>query len=232
MADTLPRAVVVTGGTGGLGPSVIRQLLDDGYRCIVMYRAPDKWQALQAEIQHEQLHGVQADLLDETAVQQAVAQAHDISGRLYALVHLAGGFESGKVENTSLDAWNRMLATNLNAAFIAARAVVPYLKQTGVGRIVTIGSAAAPKRQAGVAAYVVAKAGLAALTEVLANEFQNTGITANVLLAGSLQTAEMQQFTDRSKLVPLDRIAATIAFLLSDQAASVTGASIPVTVTS
>ena len=231
MANTLPRAVVVTGGTGGLGPTVIRRLLADGYRCIVMYRTPEKWQTLQAEIQHTNLLGVQADLLDETAVQGAIAQVHDMGGGLYALVHLAGGFASGKVEDTSLDAWNHMITTNLTAAFIATRAIVPHLKENGSGRIVTIGSAAASKRQAGVAAYVVAKSGLAALTDVLANELQNTGITANMLVVGSLDTAEMQQVMDRSKLVPLDRIAATISFLLSDQAASVTGASIPVTVT-
>ena len=78
MADTSPRAVLLTGGTSGSAPTVMQRLLDDGYRCIAVYRNAHKWQELQQQIQHEQLHGVQADLLDEAAMQQAVAQADDI----------------------------------------------------------------------------------------------------------------------------------------------------------
>jgi NAD(P)-dependent dehydrogenase (short-subunit alcohol dehydrogenase family) len=230
MTNASPRSVLVPGGTGGLGRAVVQRLLGDGYRCIVVYRTPDKWQTLQQEVQHNQLYGIQADLADEAAVQQAVQQARDIGG-LYALVHLAGGFEGGSVAETSLDTWNRLLATNLTSAFIVARAVLPYLKEAGAGRIVTIGSSAVPKRPAGVAAYTVSKAALAALTEVLANELAKTKITANILLAGSLGTPAMRQSTSPDKLVPLERVAATIAFLLSDEAASITGASIPVSVT-
>src|SRR3712207_4275158 len=98
MEDTSPRTVLITGGTSGSAPTVIKRLLDDGYRCIAVYRNTDKWQELQQQIQHQQLHGVQADLLDEAAVQQAVAQARDIGGALYALVNLAGSFEGGSIE--------------------------------------------------------------------------------------------------------------------------------------
>jgi NAD(P)-dependent dehydrogenase (short-subunit alcohol dehydrogenase family) len=77
----------------------------------------------------------------------------------------------------------------------------------------------------------VSKAGLAVLTEVLANDLKSTKVTANILLAGSLGTPPMRQSVDDNKLVSLDRVAATIAFLLSDEAASITGASIPITIT-
>lgn len=231
MADMSPRAVLVTGGTGGSGPVVIQRLLDDGYRCIVLYRSPHKWQALQSHLQHERLHGVEADLVDEAAVHRAVEQASQIGGGLYAFVNLSGRFEGGSIEETSLETWNAQLSINLTGPFIVARAVIPHLKQNGSGRIVTIGSIAAAKRQPGVAAYVVAKAGLVVLTEVLANDLKKTKITANTLLAGSLDTPEMRQSMDRDKLVPLDRLAATISFLLSDEGASITGAMIPVTVT-
>jgi NAD(P)-dependent dehydrogenase (short-subunit alcohol dehydrogenase family) len=231
MADTSPRTVLITGGTSGSAPTVIKRLLDDGYRCVAVYRSAEKWQQIEQTLQHEYLHGVEADLLDEAAMQQAAAQARDLGGGLYAWVNLAGNFQGGSVEETSLDTWNQLVATNMTGAFIAARAVLPHLKEAGMGRIVTMSSAAVPKRQAGAAAYVVAKAGLAVFTEVLANELSKTKITSNVLLLGSLDTEEMRQFMDRDQLVPLDRVAATISFLLSDEGASVTGASIPVTVT-
>jgi NAD(P)-dependent dehydrogenase (short-subunit alcohol dehydrogenase family) len=225
------QTVLVTGGTGGLGPTVVKRLLHDGYRCVVVYRTDDKWQQLQQEVQHELLHGVEAHLREEDAVAAAVAQARDLGDGLYALVHLAGGFEGGTVEDTSIESWTTMLHTNLTSAFMVARAALPHLKANGAGRIVTIGSSEVPKRSAGVAAYTVSKAALAVLTEVLANDLKNSKVTANILLAGSLGTPEMRQAMDDNKLVSLDRVAATIAFLLSDEAASITGASIPVTIT-
>lgn len=222
------RTILITGGTGGLGSAVVEQLLHAGYRCVVVYRTPDKWEAMQQALAHDQLHGVQADLTDPAAVQHAAQHASDVGKGLYALVHLAGGFAGGSVEETSLEAWNDMLATNLTSAFIAAQAVVPHLKQAGSGRIITIGSAVVPTRPKGLAAYTVSKAGLATLTDILAKELASNHITANTLLAGSLGTPDMRQFSDPATLVPLERVAAAIAFLLSDQAASITGASIPV----
>jgi len=227
----MTRTVLITGGTGGLGSNVVKRLLSNGYRCVVVYRSEDKWQALQQEIHHDLLHGVEADLREEEAVAAAVAQARDLDNELYGLVHLAGGFDGGTVEATSIETWTTMLHTNLTSAFIVVRAALPHLKANGGGRIVTIGSSEVPKRSASLAAYTVSKAGLAVLTEVLANELKNTKITANILLAGSLGTPPMRQSVGDNKLVSLDRVAATIAFLLSDEAASITGASIPVTVT-
>lgn len=225
------RTVLITGGTGGLGPTVVKRLLDDGYRCVVVYRTEDKWQALEQEIQHDLLHGVEADLQEEDAVAVAVTQARDLGDGLYALVHLAGGFDGGTVEDTSIETWTTMLHTNLTSAFIVARTALPHLRANGAGRIITIGSSEVPKRSASLAAYTVSKAALAVLTEVLANDLKNTKITANIVLAGSLGTPPMRQSVADNKLVSLDRVAATIAFLLSDEAASITGASIPVTIT-
>ncbi len=92
------QTVLVTGGTGGLGPTVVKRLLHDGYRCVVVYRTDDKWQQLQQEVQHELLHGVEADLREEDSVAAAVAQARALDNGLYGLVHLAGGFEGGTLE--------------------------------------------------------------------------------------------------------------------------------------
>ncbi len=231
MTERADRPILITGGTGGLGRAVVDRLLAD-HTCVVLYRSPAAWKALQQAFGvTERLHGVEADLTDEAAVQRAVAQARAWVGPLYGLVHLAGGFlAGGSVEETTIDTWQRLLAQNLTNAFVTMRTVLPQLRERGAGRIVAVGSAAALTKPAGIAGYVVAKASLNVLTDVLAKELKETGITVNIVLPGSMATPEMLKQMSRDKLVPLERVAATIAFLLSDAAASITGASIPITV--
>jgi NAD(P)-dependent dehydrogenase (short-subunit alcohol dehydrogenase family) len=231
MTEQSTRSVLITGGTGGLGHAVVRRLLAE-YTCFVLYRSPDSWQALTAAVgASDRLHGLHADLADTGAVQRSVEQIRSQSGPLYGLVHLAGGFEMGSVQETTLESWNHLLTTNLTSAFTTIQAVLPQLREQNTGRIITIGSSVVPSRPAGIAAYTVSKAALNALTELLANELKDTAITANILLLGSLATPAMLQHMSREQLVPLERVADTIAFLLSDAAANVSGASIPVIVT-
>jgi NAD(P)-dependent dehydrogenase (short-subunit alcohol dehydrogenase family) len=230
MTEQSPRSLLITGGTGGLGHVVVRRLLED-YTCFVLYRSAEAWQALCSAIgPTDRLHGLQADLSDAGAVQELIGLVRSQWEPLYGLVHLAGGFEMGTVQDTSLEAWNNLLALNLTSAFTVIQAVLPQLREQNAGRIITIGSAAVPARPAGVAAYTVSKAGLNALTDIVAHELKDTAVTANILLLGSLATPAMLQHMPGDQLVPLERVADTIAFLLSDAATNITGASIPVTV--
>jgi NAD(P)-dependent dehydrogenase (short-subunit alcohol dehydrogenase family) len=225
------RSLLITGGTGGLGPAVVRRLLDE-YTCFVLYRSAEAWQSLTDAIGiNDRLHGLQADLTDADAVQFLIGQVRGQWGPLYGLVHLAGGFEMGAVQDTAPETWNNLLALNLTSAFTVIQAVLPQLREQNAGRIVTIGSAAVPARPPGIAAYTVSKAALSALTEVVANELKDTSVTANILLLGSLATPAMLQHMRSDQLVSLERVADTITFLLSDAAANITGASIPVVVT-
>ncbi len=230
MTERADRPILITGGTGGLGHAVVARLLVD-YTCVVLYRSPAAWEALQqASGVTERLHGVEADLTDEAAVQRVVERAQAQVGPLYGLVHLAGGFlAGGSVAETTTATWQRLLDHNLTNAFVTMRAVLPQLLERGAGRIIAVGSAAALTKPAGIAGYVVAKASLNVLTDVLAKELKETGITVNIVLPGSMATPEMLMQMSLDKLVPLERVADTIAFLLSDAAASITGASIPIT---
>lgn len=231
MTEPSNRSLLITGGTGGLGYAVVRRLLAE-YTCYVLYRSEQAWQSLTEEVgASDCLHGLQADLVDADAVRHSVEQIRSTSGPLYGLVHLAGGFEMGSVQETTLESWNNLLTLNLTGAFTAIQAVLPQLREQNAGRIITIGSSVVPGRPTGIAAYAVSKAGLNALTEVVANELKDTRITANILLLGSLATPSMLQHMSSEQLVPLERVADTIAFLLSDAAANISGASIPVIVT-
>jgi NAD(P)-dependent dehydrogenase (short-subunit alcohol dehydrogenase family) len=225
------RTVLIAGGAGGLGPTVVRRLLPE-YTCVVQYRSDDSWRRLQEEIgASERLHGVQADLSDDTAVARAVEQVAAQWGPIYGLINMVGGFESGTVAETSRETWQGMIDAHLTAPFLLIQAALPAMQQAGAGRIIAIGSAASISKPGGIAAYLVAKSGLVTLIEALAKELKDSRITANALLPGSLDTPAMREFMSRDKLVPLDRVAAAIEFLLSDEAASITGAAIPLTLT-
>jgi len=196
------RTLVITGGTGGLGTEVVRRLSSE-YRCIVLGHA-------------------QVDLTSEDSVRKTF----DDIGEIYGLVHLVGGWTGGTVRDTSLDSWSKMLAVNTTTAFLAARGALAHM--TKPGRIVVVSSIATLEIAGGSAAYTVAKSALNALVQVLAREERSNGITANAVLPDSMATPAMLKNTDASKLVPLDRVSETIAFLLSDAAAGTSGTLIPI----
>lgn len=196
------RTVVITGGTGGLGTEVVRRLSRD-YRCAVLGHA-------------------QVDLTNEESVQNAFDQI----GEIYGLVHLVGGFASGSVRETSLETWSKMIELNTTAAFLAARGAIAHM--TNPGRIIAVSSIATLTIGGGSAAYTIAKSALNTLVQVIAAEERANGITANAVLPDALATPAMLKETDASKLVPLERVSETIAFLLSDAAAGTSGTLIPI----
>lgn len=200
------RTVVITGGTGGLGTEVVRRLSRD-YRCVVLGRA-------------------QVDLTDEESVRQAFDNLFDQIGEIYGLVHLVGGWAGGSVRETSIETWSKMIALNTTAAFLAARGALAHM--THPGRVVAVSSIATLTIGGGSAAYTIAKSALNTLIQVIAAEERANGITANAVLPDAMATPAMLKETDASKLVPLERVSETIAFLLSDAAAGTSGTLIPI----
>jgi NAD(P)-dependent dehydrogenase (short-subunit alcohol dehydrogenase family) len=194
------RTIVVTGGTGGLGPTVVTRLARD-YRCIVLYREEASWEALRKVVNVE---GIDADLLDEADAQRAISEAGD----LYAIVHLVGGF------TTDANAWSKMIALNFTTAVNAINAAVPHIERGG--RVVAISSYASISRPAGLGAYVASKGALNAFIATLAVELKARRITANAILPDDLGSSFMRE-----------RTADLIAFLLSESASNITGALIP-----
>ncbi len=207
------KTVLITGGTGGLGSAVVQRLARD-YRCVVLYHGDDGFEALRKVVD---VDGVPADVSNDAEVARAVGSL----GELYAVVHLVGGFGSGDDAAT----WSKLIALNLTSAANVIRAATPRLARGG--RIVAISSAATLDRPKGLAAYVVSKSALNAFIELLAVELKDRSINVNALLPSSLGTPAMMSEGDASKLVPIERVAESIAWLLSDAAANVTGALIP-----
>lgn len=221
------RIIVVTGGFGALGRAVAERLTADGARVVLLDRAAAPSSGLpQVALA---LGGV--ELGDEADCKAAYAQARELLGGVDGVVNVAGGFTWETLEGGALASWDRMYDTNVRTAVASCRAALPHLLARGGGRIVNVGAAAAQKAGMGMGAYAASKAGVARLTEALAEELKDRAITVNAVLPSIINTpanrSDMPD-ADASRWVAPDQLAAVIAFLLSDDAAALTGACIPV----
>jgi NAD(P)-dependent dehydrogenase (short-subunit alcohol dehydrogenase family) len=226
--DLNGKAIAVTGGFGSLGASVGRAALAAGARVALL----DRTQAPKAPADLAQalaLGGV--DLGSGNAASAAIAQVVQHFGRLDALVNVAGGFRWEKIESGSIDTWDLLYQMNLRTAVGASQAALPHLLAGGDGRIVNVGAGAAAKAGVGMGAYAASKAGVARLTEALAEELKDRGVTVNAVLPSIIDTAANRADmpnADFSRWVKPEQIADLIVFLLSDRARAITGALIPI----
>lgn len=228
------RVAIVTGGAGALGGAVTSRLLGDGARVAVPLELVAHGDALRERVAPSAQDRLFMDVVDATDLDAMIGFADAVvrrHGRVDILVAIVGGFAGGALIETDRATWDRMLAMNLTATFVAARAVVPHMVTAGRGRVVTIGSRAVVPPGPGIIAYTTAKAGVIAFTQALARELQVNGITVNSILPSTMDTpanrAAMPD-SDRQGWVPVESVADAIAFLVSDRGAHVTGALLPV----
>ena len=216
--------VIVTGAFGALGKAVCAGLAARGFTVAAIDIAPA------AALPGAALVIGQVDLADEAAVERAYAGIAQSLGGLDGLVNVAGGFVWAPVEGGDLAEWDRMYRTNLHSAAASCRAAIGLFGGKG-GAIVNIGAAAASGPGHGMAAYAASKAGVRALTESLADELKSRAIRVNAILPRIIDTpanrGDMPD-ADWSKWTRPEAIASVVAFLLSDDAASISGASLPV----
>lgn len=222
------KRIAITGAFGTLGTAVVGRVLAEGARVAALDHAAEPRSA-SAFGDAVLIGGV--DLADAQGANAALADAAKALGGLDALVNIAGGFAWEKLEGNSLATWDRMYRMNLATAVAASQAALPYLLKSAGGRIVNIGAAGAMKAAAGMGAYAASKAGVARLTEALAEELKQNGITVNALLPSIIDTppnrADMPD-ADFSRWVRPEQIGDAIVFLLSDRAQAITGALIPI----
>jgi NAD(P)-dependent dehydrogenase (short-subunit alcohol dehydrogenase family) len=219
----------VSGGFGVLGQAVAATLADYGATVasidFAAAPAPSTGQAAGAHI----YGGV--DLADEESANSVMRRIVHDAGRLDGLINIAGGFHWEKLEGGALETWDSLYRVNLRTAVVACKAALPYLLKSGKGRIVNIGAMGAAKAGLGMGPYAASKAGVAKLTEALAEELKDRGVTVNAILPRTIDTPRNRldmPDADFSRWVPPSAIAEVIAFLLSDAAGAVTGALIPV----
>lgn len=220
------KRVAITGAFGALGAAVVRALHDAGARVAAIDRAA----ATAHGAADAALFGG-VDLADADAAKTALDGAAQALGGLDALINIAGTFRWETLGDGSVDTWDLLYRVNLRTAVAASKAALPHLRASGGGRIVNIGAAASAKAGAGMGAYAASKAGVARLTEALAEELKDDRITVNAVLPSIIDTppnrADMPK-ADFDRWVKPEQLADVIIFLLSDRAQAVTGALLPV----
>lgn len=230
----MPRVVLVTGGSGALGQAITYRFLGEGATVCVPWIVDAEHDRLAASVPAEtraRLLLERCDVLDEHAVGRLTAGLAERFGRLDVLVSAVGGFAMGELVQTDRALWDRMLALNLTATYVAAWAALPHMLTAGSGRIVAVASRAVVPPAGGFIAYTVAKAGVIAFVQALAQETKGRGVTVNAVLPSTMDTpgnrAAMPD-ADRSEWVGTDAVAEVIAYLASERAGMISGAAIPV----
>jgi len=221
------RVVLVTGANGGLGSCVTQAFLDAGATVVGV-----SLKIQQSDFENPAFTALSAEISTAAGTKAMIASVVARLGRLDVVVHTVGGFAGGpSVAETDDATFQRMFDLNLNSTFYLLRAVLPVLRKTGNGRIIAIGSRAALEPGAGVGAYSASKAAVVSLIKTVALENKDSGITANVILPGTMDTPanrEAMPHADVSKWVQPANVARLITWLGGDAGKDVNGAAIPV----
>ena len=222
------RVYAITGAYGVLGSAVATAAAAQGTRLALIDFAAAPAGPLPAGALL--LGGV--DLTDPASAKAALDSAADKLGGVDGLINIAGGFRWETLEGGDPDSWPALYRMNVLTAANASRAAIPHLRKSAAGRIVNIGANGAMKAAMGMGAYAASKAGVHKLTEALAEELKGDGITVNAVLPSIIDTptnrADMPDADPKHWVSPHD-LARVIAFLASDAARAMHGASVPVT---
>jgi NAD(P)-dependent dehydrogenase (short-subunit alcohol dehydrogenase family) len=221
------KVVLVTGANGGLGTYVTRAFLDAGATVAGTSR-----KIQQSDFDSPNFTALPAEISTREGAQVLVDHVVSRFGKLDVLAHTVGGFAGGQSIVEIDDAtFLRMLDLNLNCVFHILRAAIPPLRNAGDGRIIAIGSRAALEPGAGVGAYSASKAAMVSLLKTVALENKDAGLTANVILPGTMDTPANRNAipnADISKWVQPAMVAELVVWLASVAGKDVNGSVIPV----
>ena len=249
------KTALVTGSTSGIGLGIAKALARDGANLVLNGLGdPHEIETLRATL--AATHGVKviysnADMSKANSIEAMMKAAQAQFGGVDILVNNAGIQHVAPVEEFPLDKWDAIIAINLSAAFHTTRLAVPYMKRKQWGRVINIASAHALVASPFKSAYVAAKHGIAGFTKTIALEVAEHGITVNAVCPGYVltplvekqipDTAKARGITEdqvrrdvllasqpTKKFVTVEEIAAVTLFLCGADAASITGAALPV----
>ena len=237
MIDLKGRVALVTGGSRGIGKACCEMLARAGARVAVNYRVERPWAELLVRRIEEaggEAFSLGADVSQPEDANMMVDETVDRFGRVDILVNNAGIWKGDAVEEISDAEWNEMIGINLTGTFNMIRAVVPYMKASGGGRIINISSTAGQRGEALHCHYAASKGAVIALTKSLAVELAGDGILTNCVAPGWVETDMSEAVLEQDRVavtsvIPLGRvgtpeeIAGAVLFLASDLSTFVNG---------
>jgi 3-oxoacyl-[acyl-carrier protein] reductase len=223
---------LVTGASKGIGAAIARELAADGWAVAVNYRSDED--GANATVKAiEQAGGravaLQGDVADG-APEDLFERAEQELGPVFALINNAGVTADGLAIQLDDEAWDKVVNTNLTAAFRMTRQAIRPMIRARYGRVINVASVVGPRANAGQANYAAAKAGLIGMTKTVAAEVARRGVTVNAVAPGFIETDMTKDLPEKAlEVIPARRtgkpeeVAAAVRFLASDDAGYVTG---------
>jgi 3-oxoacyl-[acyl-carrier protein] reductase len=235
-SDSSPRRVLITGASGGIGSAIATTLAKDGFEVVVHYSSSNA-AAEETAAGIEKATGnrpalMQFDVTDRDTCAEILEADIKTNGAFWGVVSNAGTHSDAPFPKISPEAWDGVLATNLDGFYNVVRPLVmPMVRARRGGRIVTISSIAGIAGNRGQANYAAAKAGLIGATKSVAQELAKRAITANSVAPGLIDTGMVEgapverilEMIPMKRLGTADEVAATVSFLFSPGAAYMTG---------
>jgi len=237
------KTVLVTGGGSGIGASICRRLGEEGARVALFDKNLAGAEGVVSEIEGAggEAAAYKVDITDQMAVQAGVADVERDFGPLFGLVNNAGWDRAISFLDSGPDHWDKVIDINLRGPINVTHAVLSRMVERAEGRIVTIASDAGRVGSSGESVYSACKGGVIALMKTIAREVAKTGVTLNTVCPGPTETPLLYSFDETGKLqealtwaIPMKRLGTPedypglVAFLLSDDAAYMTGQTISV----
>jgi len=238
--NTIVRRALITGATSGIGRAVAETLAALGAHVIITGRDKQRGEQTVSAIRsaHGQAEFIAADLSSVRSIGELATRAHKLLGGIDILVNNAGIFSFGPTADIDEDAFQSMYATNVRAPYFLTARLAPAMASRKWDRIVNITTIVAYRGLAGAALYGSSKAALPLLTQAWAAEFGPSGVTVNAVAPGPIYTPGTEGMREAleqlGKTVPAGRVgtpaevAGAVAFLISEEAAYVTGATVSV----
>jgi meso-butanediol dehydrogenase/(S,S)-butanediol dehydrogenase/diacetyl reductase len=235
------KVALITGGASGIGAATARRLAQEGARVVLADLDEEGARRLAGEI-GAQASPVRGDIADASDAAALVRHTLAVFGRLDILHNSAAMGLPGRIAEMDADAWNRTIAINLTGHFLVARHALPPMLERGGGAIVNMSTATALTVEEGLGAYAAAKAGVIALTRQIAVEYGRRGVRANCICPGAVATpptmafvgavegvrARIEAATPLRRIASAEEVANVVAWLASDEASYVNGATIVV----
>ncbi|MEB8434394.1 MULTISPECIES: acetoacetyl-CoA reductase [unclassified Cocleimonas] len=237
------KVALVTGGTGGLGGEICRQLFTSGCKVVANYYPADKehsekWQAEQKAAGFD-IEIAPADVSDFDETGAMITDIESRIGPIDVLVNCAGITRDASIKHMTIDQWKAVIDTNLTSAFNVTKPVLLGMTERGYGRIINISSVNGQRGQFGQPNYSAAKAGIHGFTMSAAYEGARKGVTVNTVAPGyseTAMTADMPEKVLESIIsgIPMGRmghpaeIASAVLWLADEKNSYTTGALIPV----
>lgn len=239
--ESTDRVALITGAARGIGLSVSKKFLANGYRVAMVDIDEQGLREAASTLQsHERILALAGDVSDPESVQSVVDRVVGHYGRIDALVNNAGIAVFEPLLETTFEQWSRVLAVNLNGPFLYSQACAPKMLETGGGAIVNIGSISGRRASLLRVAYGTSKAALEHLSRQQAAELGNVGIRVNTVAPGPVDTAMAKKVhtadirADYHDAIPMNRyggedeIADAVCFLCSDNASYINGQTLAV----